>query len=157
MTVEQVQQEVHRFWKAFSANDAQTLADFYSTHATVFNSTGRQPEPGPVSAARCYFEFDFSLAVELGDIQVQLLGVDAGSAVASYTLRLRRDLARNPLVNDLLENEESLIEYGRVSQVFTVNAGGRPWIVHEHLSLPEAGRWEKQSGKSLLDLVRIPA
>ncbi|MBZ5520736.1 MAG: nuclear transport factor 2 family protein [Acidobacteriia bacterium] len=148
MTVEQVQQEVRRYWQTFSANDAESLANFYANSATIFNSTGSH--------------LDFSVAVELGDVQVQLLGPDAGSAVASYTLRLRRDLAKDsqlndPQVNDPLESEESLIEYGRVSQVFTQNAERSLCIVHEHLSLPEAGRWEKMERKALIDLVRVPA
>jgi len=161
MTVEQVQEEVRRFWKAFSANDARTLADFYSSYATVFNSSGQQQEPGPMDAVRCYFEFDFSLAVEIGDIQVQILGSKKDTAVAGYTLRLRRDF-----VNDLSGNgahqaegeaEESLIEHGRVTQVFARNADGTLSIVHEHLSLPELRRWEREAGKSLLDRVQIPA
>lgn len=153
MTVEQVQQEVRRYWQTFSANDAESLANFYANSATIFNSTGSH--------------LDFSVAVELGDVQVQLLGPDAGSAVASYTLRLRRDLAIDSQLNDMgmndtqandpTESEESLIEYGRVSQVFTQNAECSLCIVHEHLSLPEAGRWEKTERKALIDLVRVPA
>jgi ketosteroid isomerase-like protein len=161
MTVEQVQQEVRRFWKAFSANDARTLADFYSSHATVFNSSGELPEDGPTSAARCYFEFDFSLAVEVSDIQVQILGADAGTAVASYTLRLRRDFASSLSGHGAHQAEddaeEALIEHGRVTQVFARNADGAINIVHEHLSLPELRRWEREAGKSLLDRVQVPA
>ena len=147
MTIEQVQQEVRRFWNAFLANDARTLANFYCDHATTFNATGRDPEPGPLDAARCYFDFDFSLTVEVGEIKVQIPGPGAAVAVASYTLRLHRDLAP-----DATAFGDDLIEYGRVSQVFAENSDGRLCIVHEHLSLPEVRHREQ-----FAELIQVPA
>lgn len=146
MTIEQVQQEVRRFWKAFLANDARTLANFYCDNATSFNSTGCHPETGPLNAARCYFEFDFSLEIEIGDIKVQLPGADAAVAVASYTLFLKRDLIPG------IKVQEDLIESARVSQVFARNSSGQLCIVHEHLSLPEVRRQEYVD-----ELIQVPA
>src|SRR5258708_13860959 len=91
LTVEEIHDAVRRFWKALSANDARTLAGFYTNDATVFNAIGGYPEPGPMSAASCYFGFDSSLQVEIYQFDVRLLGEHAETAVAGYKLRFHPD------------------------------------------------------------------
>lgn len=155
ITVEQVHDSVRRFWKALSANDAQTLAGFYTDDATVFNAIGGYPEPGPMSAASCYFGFDSTLQVEIYQFDVRLLGEHAETAVAGYKLRFHRDPAAAPE----LEGDASFepVECGRVSQVFTRDEAGNLCIVHEHLSMPSESHRKPVAGESWIDFIQVPA
>jgi ketosteroid isomerase-like protein len=160
LTVEQVQASVRRFWKALSANDAQTLADFYLSDASVFNATGGYPEPGPRDAVGSYFGFDSSMKVELTQFEVRLLGKHAEAAVASYKLRFYQEPAPELAAGvEHADEEDTLIpvEYGRVSQIFAMGPGGNLRIVHEHISLPAEANCKLVAGESWLDYINIPA
>jgi ketosteroid isomerase-like protein len=155
ITVEQVHDIVRRFWKAMAANDAQTLAHFYTDDATVFNAIGGYPDPGPMSAASCYFGFDSSLQVEIYQLDVRLPGAHGDTAVASYKLRFHRD----PEAAPEMEGEDSIepVECGRVSQVFNRDAQGNLSIIHEHLSMPSESRRKPVGGEAWIDFIQVPA
>lgn len=153
ITVEHVHDIVRRFWKALSANDAQTLAGFYTNDATVFNAIGGYPEPGPMNAASCYFGFNSTLQVEIYQLDVRLLGAE--TAVAGYKLRFHRDPTAAPELNGYASIEP--VECGRVSQVFTRDAEGSLCIVHEHLSMPSESHRRPVAGESWIDFVQVPA
>jgi ketosteroid isomerase-like protein len=152
LTVEQVRERVRQFWKALTVNDAQTLAGFYTNDATVFNAIGGYPEPGPMSAASCYFGFDSTLRMEIYQFDVRLLGEHAETAVAGYKLRFHRDPSE-------LEGDASIepVECGRVSQVFTRDAEGNLCIIHEHLSMPSESHRKPVAGESWIDFIQVPA
>ncbi len=155
LTVEQVQERVRQFWKALTANDAQTLAGFYANDATVFNAIGGYPEPGPMSAAGCYFGFDSGLQVEIYQFDVRLPGEHAETAVAGYKLRFHRDPAAAPELEGYASIEP--VECGRVSQVFVRDADGNLCIVHEHLSMPSESHRKPVAGESWIDFIQVPA
>ena len=155
LTVELIEEQIHRFWKALSRKDSQTLRRFYSATATVFSSSGLRYELGPMSAARRereYFQNHSRIEAELGSIHVLLLGDHAESAVASYTFQFR---ARHIATSDG-ETEET-IPRGRATHVFSYGPDGNLYIMHEHFSLPAEVRSEPLVFRSKLDMIRIPS
>lgn len=131
ITPEQVREAVKRFWSIMSSKRADQLAEVYAHESTVFSSTGARPEPGRLAAARRqreYFQPLTTVTTSLGMIEVALLGDSA--AVASYTFQFhasRVATAKGGVA-------EEIIEHGRGTQVFQLDADGNLHIVAEHLS-----------------------
>lgn len=141
LTVEQVKTAIRQFWTIFCSKDSRKLMRFYAGHATVFSSSSNRHELGPMSAARRqreYFHGNASVSVQLGPIEVTVLGEHGESAVASYTFEFH---ATN--VATLSGAIEENIQHGRATQVFSRDVEGGLIIMHEHLSLP--ARVERRS------------
>jgi ketosteroid isomerase-like protein len=131
ITANEVRSEVARFWNVFTAKAPELLEEFYAPDATVFASFGSRAEPGRLTVARRkreYFSKQTSVRVQLGSIEVQMVG-DAG-AVASYTFQFHG----LGVVSGSSKNSEETIKHGRATQVFCVDAEDRLRILHEHLS-----------------------
>src|SRR5689334_9745235 len=92
LNVELVKQEIERFWKAVEQKDSKSLLRFYAGGATVFSSSSKRHELGPLSATRRqreYFQRDSRVKADIGNVHVIVLGEHAESAVASYTFQLQ--------------------------------------------------------------------
>ncbi|MGH9522958.1 MAG: nuclear transport factor 2 family protein [Terriglobales bacterium] len=132
MTAEQVRDEVRRYWGAFSSKSAENVDGFYLPEAVVFGSSSARAEPGRLAATRRkreYFHSESHISVQLGAIEVQMLGEEA--AVASYTFRFHASNVAGALGRTV----EEKIEHGRVTQVFVSGGDGRLAIVNEHISV----------------------
>jgi ketosteroid isomerase-like protein len=132
MSVEQVQAEVARFWSAFTSKSVEALEDFYAHESTVFGTTSSRPEPGRLAAIRRqreYFHPQTTLRVQTSPVDVLMIG--EGAAIASYTFQFHASRAK---IGVEKSSEEHVI-HGRATQIFMIDADGRPRIVHEHLSV----------------------
>lgn len=132
MSIEQIQAEVARFWSAFTSKSVEALEDFYAHESTVFGTTSSRPEPGRLSAIRRqreYFHPQTTLRVQTSPVDVFMIG--DGAAIASYTFQFHASRAK---IGVEKSSEEHVI-HGRATQVFVLEADGRPRIVHEHLSV----------------------
>ncbi len=128
---EQVRAEVTRYWAAYSSKTPEPLEDCYSPEATVFSSTAHRAEPGRLAATRRkreYFHSQTKVRVQLGYIEVQVIGEQA--AVASYTFEFHASNVAGALGRATEED----IAHGRATQVFVRDPDGRLRILHEHLS-----------------------
>ena len=136
LTVTQVQAEVERFWNAFTSKSAALLTQFYGPESTVFGSASLRSEPGRLAAARRqreYFHPQASIRVQLGPIEVTMLGESV--AVASYTFQFRAERVAGAMGKTVSEE----IRNGRATQIFALGDGSNLRIVHEHLSAVEKG------------------
>lgn len=131
LTADEVQAEVRRFWSIFAGKSPEGLKGFYAGESSVFGSSSTRPEPGSLAAARRqreYFTPQTTLKVQLGTIDVVMLGAD--SAVASYTFQLHA----TKVASLLGKGQDEDIRQGRATQVFLRDVEGKLRIVHEHLS-----------------------
>lgn len=131
LSPEEVRSEVTRFWNVFHSKAPDLLEEFYAPDASVFGSSAIRSEPGRLAVTRRrreYFDKQTSVRVQLGIVDVQLVGEEA--AVASYTFRFHATRVAAGLGKALEEN----LEHGRATQVFVSDAEGKLRIVHEHLS-----------------------
>ena len=132
VNAEQVRAEVARFWGALTAKSADVIESFYLPESTVFSSTSLRAEPGRLAVTRRkreYFHPQTKIRVQLGSMEVQLIGDTA--AVASYMFEFHASRVAGALGKDVEEN----IQNGRATQVFVEQADGRLCILHEHLSV----------------------
>ncbi len=131
ISAEQVRGEVDRFWTAFSSKAADLIESFYLPDSTVFSSVSSRAEPGRLAATRRtreYFHPQSRIRVQLGDVEVHLIGDIA--AIASYTFEFHASKVMGALGKDIEED----IQNGRATQVFVQQEDGRLCILHEHLS-----------------------
>jgi ketosteroid isomerase-like protein len=131
ITPEEVRAEVTRFWTVFTSKATDLLEAFYAPDATVFGSSAVRAEPGRLAVTRRrreYFEKQTSVRVQVGLIDVQLIGDT--TAVASYTFRF--DASR--VTTGQGKSTEEHLEHGRATQLFVADAEGKLRIIHEHLS-----------------------
>ena len=131
LTPEEIRTEVARFWNVFTSKAPDLLEEFYASDATVFGSSAIRAEPGRLAVTRRrreYFDKQTSVRVQLGMIDVQLVGDN--SAVASYSFRFDA----NRVAGGLGKSSDEHIEHGRATQVFLADPDGKLRIVHEHLS-----------------------
>lgn len=132
MTVEQVQAEVARFWSVLTSKSLEALEDFYAHESMVFGTANSRPEPGRLAAIRRqreYFHPQTNLRAQTSAVDVFLIGDSA--AVATYTFQFHASRAK---IGVEKSSEEHVLN-GRATQVFMIDADGRPRIVHEHLSV----------------------
>lgn len=133
ISVSQVENAAHRYWRILSEKLAFEMGNFYSYDAVVFNPFSVRLEPGRVSAARKereYFTPQTKFHAEiLGPVNVQLLSDTI--AVANYQFRWR---ASNMEQKVLGKKFDKAVRDGRATQVFTLNPEGKLLIVSEHLS-----------------------
>ncbi len=133
LSADEVRSEVARFWNVFSSKGSLLLEEFYAPDATVFGSSAVRAEPGRLAVARRrreYFEKQTTIRVQLGIIDVQIVGTAA--AIASYTFRF--DATR--VAGGLGKSSDEHLEHGRATQVFVLDADDKLRIIHEHLSSP---------------------
>ena len=131
ITPEEVRAEVTRFWTVFTSKAPDLLEEFYSPDASVFGSAAIRVEPGRLAVTRRrreYFDKQTSVRVQVGAIDVQLIGDTI--AIASYTFRF--DASRVMTGQGKAADEH--IEHGRATQIFVSDSAGRLRVVHEHLS-----------------------
>ncbi len=132
MTAEDVHQSVRRYWDVFRAKSEERLRELYARNSTAFEVAAARTEPGKLSAARRareYFHREAQFAVQVGPVDVTLLGETA--AVASYTFQFR---AKQRRIAPGKMQEESF-DVIRATQVFGIEEGNLR-IVHEHFSAP---------------------
>jgi len=132
LTSEQIQAEVARFWSAFNSKSASVIEEFYAHESTVIGTNSPRPEPGRLAAIRRereYFHPQTTLRVQIGDVDVHLLGDKA--AIATYTFQFH---AAHAKIGIEKSSEEHVIN-GRATQVFAIDPEGELRIVHEHLSV----------------------
>ena len=126
-----VRSEVTRFWNVFASKSPELLEEFYAPDATVFSTSGNRTELGRLAVARRkreYFNKQTSVRIQLGPIEIHILGETA--AVAIYTFRFHGI----GIVTGTHPNTEETIENGRATQVLVLDNHGQWRILHEHLS-----------------------
>ncbi|MFZ0633912.1 MAG: hypothetical protein WA755_02045 [Candidatus Acidiferrales bacterium] len=133
ITEEQVRQGVQRFWDLLLTKSGDQLAEYYSGHSNMFMMRSTRNEPGRLGSAfraREYFHPSCQMSLDLGPIEVTLLGDKA--AVASHTFRFEATNRSAPAGKDGVTTE--VIQNGRATHVFVLGADGKLSIVHEHVS-----------------------
>ncbi len=133
ISVSQVEEAAHRYWRILMEKLAGEMSNFYSYDAVVFNPFSSRLEPGRVSAARKereYFGPQTKFRAEIsGPVNVQLLTDTV--AVASYQFHWH---ASNMEQKILGTKFDKVVRDGRATQVFVLNPDGKLLIVSEHLS-----------------------
>ena len=127
---EQVREEIDKFWRIMCGKSQDKLESLYSSNALVLTGKARKPEPAPQVAERRKGQISAPSAeavAELGPIDLQI--ADPGVAIASYTYKFHQK--RRDQSGSLMKRHTM---FGRATQIFQQDAGGRLHIVHEHLS-----------------------
>jgi ketosteroid isomerase-like protein len=133
ITPEQVRDSVREFWDAFTKQSQNKFQELYSPTATCFAADGRRSEPARlmwVRREREFFSSRSSVGAKVGIVSVQVLA--PALAVASYPFHFS--------IIRLLPNGSRVeveVPYGRATQVFRRDEGGKLQIIHEHLSSAE--------------------
>jgi ketosteroid isomerase-like protein len=130
ISAEDVRKEVHRFWGILSGKLQGKLGEMYSPTAIIFTGKAKRSEsarlvavrrsrqaPGAASAAKA----------EVGSIDVQIVEPDVAIAVYTYAYNIQKTNADGTKV-------QLNTPYGRATQIFQRDEGGKLHIVHEHLS-----------------------
>src|SRR5947209_10069761 len=89
LTKAEVEAAVRAYWKALSAKDAVQQQNFYDDHAGIFATESSKLERARLVLLRRqreYLSADTKTAVQVGEIEVELIG--PGHALAAYTIRL---------------------------------------------------------------------
>jgi ketosteroid isomerase-like protein len=131
-----IQDEVQRFWNAFTSKDTQALSEFYAPESTVFGSISTRLEPGRLAATRRqreYFHTKAVLKARTSMVEVLMLGDAAG--VAAYNF----EFEATDVATGLGHAGTEKIAQGRATQVFGFDADGHLRILHEHLSIASKG------------------
>ncbi len=131
LTTEEVRAEVARYWGAFTSKTVDMVEDFYCPEATVFGSSAVRAEPGRLAATRRkreYFHPQTKVRVQVGPIEVQMIGADA--AIATYTFEFHASKVSGALGKTIEED----LDTGRATQVFIRQIDGRLRVLHEHFS-----------------------
>lgn len=132
LSADQVRDEAHKFWNAFTRKSAEDLAASYFPNATVFASTVPRTEPARLTVTRRVRQFfgpKSAAQVELGSIDVQLVG---NIAVASYSYNFRGTEVKGDGAS-----VDHAIPVGRATHIFQFDDSGKLRILHEHLSSGE--------------------
>jgi ketosteroid isomerase-like protein len=130
---EQVRRATQEFWDAFTQQAKGRFQELYSPTATCFAADGRRSEPARLMWVRREREFfgpKSSVGVKLGAVSVQILGPKLAVACYPFHFSIIRVLANGSRV-------EVEVPFGRATQVFERDDGGRLLIIHEHLSSAE--------------------
>jgi ketosteroid isomerase-like protein len=127
---EEVHAQVRQFWDALSKKSKERFASMYSSEATIMSSTARRPEMVRLMLARRmrqFFDPAISMKVEVGAVQVQIVG--ATTAIATYPYALH-----STTTNRDGSQTSRDTPHARATQIFQRQEGGGLHIVHEHLS-----------------------
>jgi ketosteroid isomerase-like protein len=124
-----VSAEIRRFWDILSGKSPEKLEEMYTSSALVFTGKARRSESGRLTAVRRSRQLPnaSSSRVEIGAVDVQIIGADAAIAAYTYsfrTVRAQPDGTKIPIDTP----------FGRATQVFQRDDKGALRIVHEHLS-----------------------
>lgn len=140
LTPEQVRAQVETFWRIMCGKAHERLEDLYATSALVLTGKARKPEPAYSALERRGKQISAAVeaVAELGAIEVQL--VENGVAVASYTYKFHQK--RSDQAGGVQKRHTM---FGRATQIFQQDAGGRLRIVHEHLSAATNPEVEKSA------------
>lgn len=138
ITPEEVRAQVRQFWDALSQKSRDRFESMYSSQATIMSSTARRPEMVRLMLARRirqFFDPALTVKVEIGAVQVQIVG--ASTAIATYPYALR-----STTTNRDGSQTSRDTPHARATQIFQRQEGSGLRIVHEHLSsgrqLPKA-------------------
>lgn len=137
---DEVRAEVQRFWSVLSGKSNEKLEDLYSPAAIIFTGKAKRSEPGRLAAARRMRQLsgpNLSSGAELDPIEVQVSGPDV--AIATYTYRFQSHKTGK---DGSREQRNTL--FGRSTQIFQRDDGGKLRIVHEHLSSAVPPKVEKE-------------
>lgn len=126
---DQVRAHVEKFWHILSGRSREPFEEMYAPEATVISGKAKKSERPQLSITRRKREIaeqPREASVELGPIDVEVLGDDV--AIASYTYTFLRIRKRDG------GEVRRHTRYGRATHVFQRSARGTLLIVHEHLS-----------------------
>jgi ketosteroid isomerase-like protein len=136
VTREEVELAVRKYWSVTAAKDAARQQDSYTENAFIFSTASKRLEAARLLSMRRQREYLASstkLRVEVGNIEVALLGPDA--AVSAYTLQFHAE--EMPTVGTVAKKPEEHLQNARMTQVFQRHHDGTLKIVHEHISVPQ--------------------
>ena len=140
---EDVRQEVHRFWAILSGKSTDKLEEMYSASAIVFTGKAKRSESAKLMAVRRTRQLPgpgSTSKVEVGSIDIQLVGADAAIAAYTYSFNTHRIQPDGTKV-------QLNTPFGRATQIFQRDAGGALRIVHEHLSVAAPPAMEKANDR----------
>jgi|ERR1051326_1363112 ketosteroid isomerase-like protein len=127
---EQVHAEVEKFWRIMCGKSQERLESLYSSNALVLTGKARKPEPAHQAMERRARQISAPSAeavAELGAIDIQI--ADSRIAIASYTYKFHQK--RRDQSGEVMKRRTM---FGRATQIFQQDTGGRLRIIHEHLS-----------------------
>ncbi len=132
----EVESAVRQYWNVSAAKDVERQRNSYCDDAFIFTSSSKRLEVARLVSMRRgreYLASSTKLRVELGTVEVALLGPDA--AVSAYTLQFHAE--QLPTQGTVAKNPEEHLDNARVTQVFLRTHEGVLQIVHEHISVPQ--------------------
>ncbi len=136
LSSEQVTAAVKRYWDiATHTRAVDEWTKLFSFDSMVFGTSTPRLESGQLVATRRgreYLSDETDVSVELGPIQVTLLGPSA--AIACYVCKFKASKIQRGLSD---RSKTEALENGRMTQVFRQQSGNLE-IVHEHFSVPVA-------------------
>jgi ketosteroid isomerase-like protein len=135
ITLDKVKSAVAAFWALWKKKSADGLVNLYSSNSTAFRVESTRLEPSILVArarAREYLHSSSNFEIDLGPVEVTMLGTTA--AIATYVFTFRAQQRAKPNVLGVTSQEHS--KNVRATQVLEVAADGVLRIVHEHFSLP---------------------
>jgi ketosteroid isomerase-like protein len=136
VTKQEVESAVRQYWSVSAAKDAERQRNSYCDDAFIFTSSSKRLEVARLVSMRRgreYLASSTKLKVEIGNMEVALLGPDA--AVSAYTLQFHAE--QLPTEGTVAKSPEEHLSNARVTQVFLRSAEGVLRIVHEHISVPQ--------------------
>ncbi|HLJ89888.1 MAG TPA: nuclear transport factor 2 family protein [Candidatus Angelobacter sp.] len=136
VTKAEVEYAVRNYWTLSTSKQAELQQGCYADNALVFTSSSRRLEPGRLVLMRRqreYMSTGTKLKVEVGRIEVELIGVDAAMAV--YIMQLDAE-QKSAVHNGVAKIAEEHLQHARVTHIFVRSADGKLKIVHEHISVP---------------------
>jgi ketosteroid isomerase-like protein len=139
LPVEQVRDQVRKFWQLFCNRSQDELLGMYFPNASVIAAGARRSESARLALARRTRELfgrGSSVRADVGLIDVQAVRPDV--AIASYVFHFQ--------VVKLFTNGKRFsidMPFARASQIFRRDGAGALRIVHEHMSAPENGIYKE--------------
>jgi ketosteroid isomerase-like protein len=138
LTRTEVESAVRSYWSISASKQADRQQDCYAENALIFTSSSRRVEPGRlvlVRRRREYMATSGKMRVDVGHIDVEMIGANA--ALAIYTMQFEAEKELAPAVARNRISQEHLKD-ARVTHVFVRQNDGRLKIVHEHISVADA-------------------
>jgi ketosteroid isomerase-like protein len=130
ISAEEVQIAVRRFWTIFRDKTKDKFEAMYFPEATVFSSTAPRTEPGRLMVMRRmrrFFDLPISFNVDLGAIEVQIVG--NRTAIATYVY-----MSQATETNHDGSRTRRTTPFARATQIFQRDEHGALRIIHEHFS-----------------------
>src|ERR1700730_5072117 len=124
LTKTEVESAVRSYWNISASKQADQQQDCYAENAVIFTSSSRRAEPGRlvlVRRRREYMMGSSKMRVDVGRIDVEVIGPSA--AVAVYTMQLEAQKELAPAISRTRVSEEHLKD-ARVTHVFVRQADG---------------------------------